>query len=526
MSIKTYLLRCPKENSILLLWLFVNSFCLWANGVLSARALTDLVRLQFSSFFIRCGLIVVVYLLWSLQIQQQNEWRERAIQAMNTEIRTDIATRLSYCNSTEFTGEGTSSYSSWMTNDIHTINDLGFEMLEYMIMQGLNTLIGIATLIHFHPSFAITLLFFSLFMQLVPKAFSTALQQQSAAFSLKNEELVEKITDSLNGFQALLAARQLPLLPKMIQQASRDFAKSKNVYAQTFGYFMASQNLLSMFSQITILSQAGYLFSKTLVPVGVVTSSQYFASSIFTSLTGFLANASELKACQPIFEKFDQLPSKERVPQSLSFEHQFGLNNLSMALGNHTLFDQFDLILEKNKHYLLSAPSGRGKSTLLKILSGEMQLPNGYLVIDGQRFTSLTDRDLTQLIFYLPQKPYLFQGSLAFNIGLGSTFDKERALVLLKQLDLMEWFSSLPDGFDTELGSSFLPSGGQVQKICLMRALLSERPILFLDESLSAIDQTSRQKIERYLFSLEKTILYVSHQLDRLPTEHVCRLTL
>lgn len=524
MSITTYLFRCRRENAVLLFWLLVNSFCLWANGILSAQALTNLVALDFKAFFLRCSAIVLIYLLWSLQIKQQYLWRERAIQAMDTELRKDLALRISYGDSQDFAKETVATYSSWLTNDVATINDLGFEVLEYMVMQGLNVLIGVATLIGFHPSFALTLLVFAGLMQLVPKPFQARLQEKAAQFSQKNEELLEQIKDVLSGFQVLLSAGRLTILPQKIGQSSEAFGQSKVAYAKTFGNFMACQNLVSMASQIAILTQAGWLFSHSLVPVGVVTSAQYFASTIFASLTGFLANASELKSCQPIFDKFHQLPSAAPSPSPLTYDQTLSLQEMSFTYGKQALLTDVSLTLNKSQTYVLSAPSGTGKSTLLRLLAGEVPLQEGELLVDGRALQPVRARQLATILTYLPQSAYLFKASLAFNLTLGQAVDDERLAELLQVMGLDDWITNLPNGLDTVLDDQNQPSGGQVQKLCLIRALLLDRPILLLDESLSAVDQISRRRIEDYLFSLDKTILYTSHQLDSLPMDQAYQL--
>ncbi len=521
MSIKTYLLRCKAENARLLFWIVLNSFCLWANGILSAKALTSLVQQKPQEFLLYCLAIVSVYLIWSLQIRQQTIARERAIQAMNTELRTDIAQCLSKIDTHTFHKENTATYTSWLTNDIQAINDLGFEVLEYMIMQGINFLVGAVTLLSFHPTFAITLLIFGIAMQFIPRVFEHLLQEKSLHFSQKNEELVAHITDVLCGFQVLLSAQRLFLLPNKIKKSSESYAQSKIDYSKIFGNYMACQNLVSMSSQIAILAQAGWLFSLGLVPVGIVTSAQYFASTIFSSLTGFLANASELKACTPIFDKFNQLPVPISTNQkAITFEKELRIEKLTFSYPSQKIFSDLSFILEKGKKYAMIAPSGQGKTTLLKLITKDLPLQKGQIYLDQQSLNSISQYDLSRVIQYLPQLSYLFHESLAFNLGLGQEVDKKRVMALFEKMDLLEWFASLPNGFETVLDEQQAVSGGQAQKLCLVRALLQDKPILLMDESLSAVDTVSRTTIETYLATLPQTILSISHHIDE--TTHPC----
>ena len=140
MTLKTYLFRCKRSNSIWLFWIFINSLCVYLNGILSAKAISTIVNFDLQSFLYLSGAILAVNLLWVLQIYQNSKASEKAIQEMCTEIRKDIVKRIEKNGGVHFASKSISAYTSWLTNDINTIRDLGFETLELMISQALNIL--------------------------------------------------------------------------------------------------------------------------------------------------------------------------------------------------------------------------------------------------------------------------------------------------------------------------------------------------------------------------------------------------
>ena len=175
MSIRTYLIRCKKENLIWLFWIFINSLCVFLNGMLSARAITTLVNFNLREFIIYSTAILLVNILWVVQIYQGSKANEKAIQAMCNEIRKDISLKLEEAGIVNYEKKSKSTYLSWMTNDIMTISDLGFETLELMLMQSLNILFAIIAFLSFHFSLLFTITIFLITMIKLPKIFTSKL---------------------------------------------------------------------------------------------------------------------------------------------------------------------------------------------------------------------------------------------------------------------------------------------------------------------------------------------------------------
>lgn len=119
------------------------------NGVLSAKAISTIVNYDFQGFLMLSGAILVVNLLWVLQIYQNAKVSEKAIQAMCNEIRNDILQKIEGNGEIQFESKSVSAYTSWLTNDIQTIRDLGFETLELMISQALNIIFAVIAFLVF-----------------------------------------------------------------------------------------------------------------------------------------------------------------------------------------------------------------------------------------------------------------------------------------------------------------------------------------------------------------------------------------
>lgn len=516
MSLTAYLLRCKRENAVLLAWLMVNSLCVLGNGLLSAQALTSLVAKDIPAFLTSISLNLAVYLVWIVQIKQIEPARERALQAMNHEIRTDVLTRLSQTSYLQFHKETADTYTSWLTNDITTINDLGFECLELMLTQALNVIFAAVTLIGYHPSFAASVLLLTILMSSLPKLFEERLANQALLFSQKNETLLSAINHSLKGYPVLFGVGQLKELVGRVTQPEKDYAISRISYQETFGSLMATQNGASFISQLTILAQAGLLFSLGLVPIGAVSSSPYFASVVFASLTGFFANWSEVKSTKPIFDKFNHIPRTHQSSTSeFPLNQPLSTHQLTLTLSDQVTLSFPDLHLEKGQIYRLTGPSGVGKSSLLHLLSGRLVADSGAITLGGQ---GLSDQELPNLVSLVPQDGFIFEDSLRYNLTLGRELADQQLLKGVSDLALTDVLNQLPEGLDSPICQENL-SGGQIQRICLLRALLEDKPFLLLDEATAALDSETAKQVEAFIFSqTDKSILFVSHQEPAVPT--------
>lgn len=160
--------------------------------------------------------------------------------------------------------------------------------------------------------------------------------------------------------------------------------------------------------------------------------------------------------------------------------------------------------------------SGSGKSTLIPLLCGDLVPQRGRCVVAGIPLSSETQDRVRAQSALMRQHTWLFYGSLAENLRIGSPDAPDEELWRsLDRVALGEWARRLPDGLDTPLGERGLAvSGGQAQRISLARAMLSGRGLLLLDEPTSQVDLTSERIIWKTIDELAAThtIVMASHR--------------
>ncbi|KAL6231436.1 hypothetical protein BDW75DRAFT_233623 [Aspergillus navahoensis] len=168
--------------------------------------------------------------------------------------------------------------------------------------------------------------------------------------------------------------------------------------------------------------------------------------------------------------------------------------------------------------------SGCGKSTTIALLERFYNpLPgSGGIYVDGRDISSLDLQSYRRQLAFVGQEPALFQGTIKENILLGmgeQEVDDGRIIAACRDANIYDFIISLPQGFNTEVGSKGgMLSGGQKQRIAIARALLREPRILLLDEATSALDSESEQVVQAALDTAARgrTTVAVAHRLSTI----------
>ncbi|MFD5386541.1 thiol reductant ABC exporter subunit CydD [Streptomyces sp. NPDC127074] len=174
-------------------------------------------------------------------------------------------------------------------------------------------------------------------------------------------------------------------------------------------------------------------------------------------------------------------------------------------------------------------PSGAGKSTLLNAVLGFAAPDEGRVLIGGRDLAALDPESWRRQIAWVPQRPYLFAGTIAENVRLARPDADDAAVrAALRDADALRFVSALPDGIESRLGEMGAGlSAGQRQRIALARAFLADRPVLLLDEPTANLDgETEASVVEAVRRLAEgRTVLLVVHRPALLPlADRVLRL--
>jgi ATP-binding cassette subfamily B protein len=180
---------------------------------------------------------------------------------------------------------------------------------------------------------------------------------------------------------------------------------------------------------------------------------------------------------------------------------------------------KINLDIDNGKITALVGPSGAGKSTIFSLILKFIEPSNGSIFIDNYNLNKVNTNYLRRLIGIVPQKTFIFSGTISEAIRFGRPTTKANIVNAARIANAHDFIEELPDGYETfieESGSNL--SGGQLQRISIARALLGDPTILLLDEATSALDAESEESVQKGLQQAmhNRTVLVIAHRLSTI----------
>ena len=186
---------------------------------------------------------------------------------------------------------------------------------------------------------------------------------------------------------------------------------------------------------------------------------------------------------------------------------------------SHDALDQVTLRVEPGQTLALVGSSGSGKTTLINLLPRFVEPVAGSITLDGVPLPDWKLAALRRQFSFVSQDVVMFNDSVAANVALGLTLDRARVQQALEAANLGSFVQALPQGMDTLVGHNATQlSGGQRQRLAIARALLTDPRILVLDDSTSAIDSATEDRIQRAMrFAARgRTTVLITHRLSQI----------
>ncbi len=286
------------------------------------------------------------------------------------------------------------------------------------------------------------------------------------------------------------------------------FEKTKVKNIQLDVFVGAAKSFLDTFCVWVILLVGAYFVSKEWLSPGVVAAMVgYFA--VFNKI---VENINTIIQKTPILDNLvDRLLYFYEDAEAITGEspetfERIDITNLTFGYEEKQVLHSVSFSIEKGEKVVLCGKNGSGKSTILKILLGLACGYDGEIKVNGVNFLDVNIRGFRDLVAYAPQNPYLFKGTVLENIQIANK-DADMSLIqeLLERFEIKKLADVKLDFGGHEL------SGGEKQKISVIRAIIKNAPVIFMDEPENNLDSRALEEMEGLLRISNKTIVYVSH---------------
>jgi ABC-type multidrug transport system fused ATPase/permease subunit len=292
-----------------------------------------------------------------------------------------------------------------------------------------------------------------------------------------------------------------------------------NIYEATVGFFAALiSTLIWFFGGQQVLG--AYLAIGDLVAFTQYTTSYLEPIQNISTFYGEIQSA--LAGAERIFVVLDIDPEVKEAPDAVDFPEGEGIVELKDVrfsyVKDQPVLKGINIETRPGERLAIFGPTGSGKSSIINLVGRFYDPDSGVVTIDGIDLRKVKLKALRRKVGIVLQEPYLFQGTLRYNLKFGRPDASEEEMIrVAKLVGIHDPITRLPKGYDEEVrerGSNL--SYGQRQLVCLARALISDPKILILDEATSSVDPYTEQLIQNALkVEMEhRTILIVTHRVS------------
>ncbi|MEG1887094.1 MAG: ABC transporter ATP-binding protein [Oscillospiraceae bacterium] len=382
---------------------------------------------------------------------------------------------------------------------------------------------GLAVLIYLDPVFALiiaiagtSLAFVGRFYNVRYKRLHKKCQETSGVIRSFLQECVENIV-VIKTF-----SNKIPVLNKLKSSMKENYnykikRNTMSIFANT-GVF-----ILFTFGYYATLAWGVFQVAGGIMTFGTLTAFLQIVSQIrapFYNMSGLLPQYySTVASAERLIELEDleSEPTNDNFHACSAYSKSIALKvkNLSFSYDKEKIFDNTSLTVAKNSIVSIIGISGIGKSTLFKLILGLFEPTEGELYLDCDTEIIPLNATTRSLFAYVPQGNLILSGTIRENIAFSDdAVDEQRIYDAARSADIYDFICSLPEGLDTVLGERGLGlSEGQVQRIAIARALVSDAPILLFDECTSSLDEATEQRILSNVKTLNtRTVIFISHK--------------
>jgi ABC-type bacteriocin/lantibiotic exporter with double-glycine peptidase domain len=409
--------------------------------------------------------------------------------------------------------------------DVDHINQLVSEIVLGLPSQFFIALVSLGFMLFYSWGLTLASLAAFIIVTLVNLLFLPALRQKTRNAIVLGTENQGFLVETFRGVQVLKTTQATP---QAWQEYQTNYGRLANLGWSTMKLGLYSGTITSIFStctSIALLWLGSYLVINRTLSIGQLLAFSGMSGNFLGFLSSLIGLVDELITAQIVIQRLteviDATPEDEKdckkpwaeIPDNADIT----CTNLNFHYaGRVDLLQDFSLIIPGGQVIALIGKSGCGKSTLAKLLAGLYFLQSGNIRYGIYNQQDLSMECLRQQAVLVPQEPHFWSRSIIDNFRFSyPQIEFEQIVRACEIAGADEFISKLPDKYQTVLGEFGANlSGGQKQRLAIARAIITDPPVLILDESTGALDPVSEAQVLDRLLSHRhgKTTIMISHR--------------
>ncbi len=495
-------------------------------GIVSSYLLKDILNMAqsgdtsnlISSILINVSIGVISMLVWRFAIIIYNVEAKRGIANLEKQVFSKaVRLPVSYYESNH-----SGDFISRMIFDTSKAGDVFGSRFRRVVAPSISVIVYLVPMLILCWQLTLSMLALSLVTLIVNSLFVKPMKNIGTVISKENANMFEKLTNLIAAGDVIKIFGAGEKLSSDYKNINSRFMKQSHKQNVLSGALSSLNGFFEVICTVLFLLIGMYYLKEGVVTIGALAAVYTMYGTFnwhFLQLGQYMPElTNSLSHAKRVFEFIDLEPEKQRYDIAATNGNAYiTVEGLGFAYDEERkIFDDFSMSIEKGECVALVGESGRGKSTVLKLLLGFYEPKAGRISIDGKGYGEYTLADIRQKISYVPQEPYLYNVSIAQNIAYGRpNATKEEIINAAKAAQAHDFIMKLEHGYDTVAGErGNRLSGGEKQRIAIARAILKDAPILILDEATSALDNESEQLVSEAIEKLmeNRTTIMIAHR--------------
>ncbi len=516
---------CLKKNKLLLVITVLFNIISSAAAVFLAKLLQKVIDTAISGdmpAFQKILMVSVIYIfLLGILSYLYSLCSKRLIRNLTKMLRQKAFYGIFRKNVQDFTSVNTADYISAFTNDIKLIEENyiipSLMTLQYAVIFAVTLIM----LFKISPLITLCLIGCMIVMFVIPSLLGKPLQIRQEVISKQLSVFTSKLKDLFSGYEVIKSFQMGNHIKREFVNENDKTANAKYRADKLFALNEGISGILAYLTQFSGLFIGAYLIIKGDITAGTLVALIQLSGTFVSPIMMIMQNVPKIKSINPVIKRMEELA--EYTDMSFtgtlkpSFTDSITVKDLSFSYEtNQPVLMNASLMLHKNKKYAIVGKSGCGKTTLIKLLTGNYSIYDGDITYDDTSLRNLDIEKIHKMISVIHQNIYMFDDSIRQNICLYDTFTDKEMEDALKTSGVAQFLERMPNGLSSQVGENgFNLSGGQRQRIAVARALIRKKQILILDEGTSAVDMQTAYDIESRLLAInDLTLITITHSLS------------
>lgn len=456
------------------------------------------------------GFMLLVSVLVLLLMIGATYFSSKTAMSLGRDLRKSIFSKVSSFSQTEIDKFGTPSLITRTTNDVQQIQQVVMMFLNIMASAPIMLIGGVIMAIRQDAPLSLSIAVIVPVLVIVAGVLMVKTMPLFKSMQKKLDRLNQVVREKLSGVRVIRAFIRTDFEEKRYDEANLDLTKTSMRVNRMMAILMPSITLVMYLSTVAIIWFGGHRINSGEMPIGNLTAfltyimqilmSVMMSAMIFIMIPRAAASAERVNEVLETEPTIQDTPDS-RIPEKTSPALRFRDVTFAYPQAEKPVLSHLDFEVRPGTTTAVIGSTGSGKSTLVNLIPRFYDVTEGSIEIGGVDIRSMPQKTLREKIGFVPQKAFLFFGTVASNLRYGrkEATDEElwHALEVAQGKDFVQEMDGGLEAPISQGGSNV--SGGQRQRLAIARALVKKPDIYVFDDSFSALDFKTDAKLRKAL---------------------------